>query len=128
MSIEVAVLVDKNHQPLFWLPGFSGEVPDSSALWNCIWRNRDDILGVAHSHPGSGRPTASLIDVTTFSAIERGLGRRLTWWITSSDSWVQLQWYGPEDIVYCSSIPTIPEPEWLLKLREMSYKQEVTNE
>ena len=42
-----------------------------------------DLAGVAHSHPGGGIPTPSWEDLTTFAAVEDGLGQRLVWWIVS---------------------------------------------
>ena len=44
-----------------------------------IWSNRDRIGGVAHTHPWEGTTSPSSTDLTTFAAIEAGLGKRLYW-------------------------------------------------
>ena len=95
MSMEVGVLVDINGDPIHWHrpPGSSGaSLPDSRDLWDVIWENRADVLGFAHSHPGGGEPGPSHTDITTFRAVEKALGRRLIWWITSSTHLVVCQW------------------------------------
>lgn len=124
--MEAGVLIDLAGSPLYWhLPlGRTGvSLPDSKELWEVIWENRDRISGFAHSHPGAGPPWPSTEDLTTFSAVERALGRRLEWWIVSSDYLALLTWQGPglydygiqhnsgEGFVF----------EWLDKLREYSY-------
>jgi len=85
--IELAMVFAKDGSALFWLgPNgcTSGSVPDSHVLWDRIWRNREVIGGVAHTHPGDGPTGASHTDLTTFAAIESGLGKRLIWPIVSS--------------------------------------------
>ena len=68
-------------------PGVSyAFLPDSRSLWDEIWDNRHNLLGVAHTHPGSGPPWPSLTDLTTFHAVENGLGRDLVWFIATSDA------------------------------------------
>lgn len=87
--IEVALVFDKEGKTLRWHlpPGRnSGYIPDSHDLWTFLWDNRNIIGGVAHTHPWDGPSWPSHTDVTTFSAIERGLGVRLIWpVITFSD-------------------------------------------
>jgi len=78
--IETAVVFTRNGHPLFWLPGSSaGAVPDSRALWDNMWENRGIVGGVAHTHPWDGTTGPSHEDLTTFKAIEAGLGTRLIW-------------------------------------------------
>lgn len=138
MSIEVAVVIDIAGAPICWhLPDDRTAVslPDSRMLWDTLWTNRHLLGGVAHSHPGSGPPYASTTDITTFAAIEAGLGRRLDWWIVSSDSIVL---YRREDsetnpLVYYEQvrqwgktpeIRVVSEPRWARKLRELSQYRE----
>ena len=86
--MEAGVLLDWDGKPIYWhLPkGRSvAYLPDSRDLWDVIWENRKNISGFAHSHPGSGLPSPSHTDLTTFSGIELAIGRRLDWWIISSD-------------------------------------------
>lgn len=120
--MEVAVVVDKQGSAIHWhVPEgrSSCAIPDSRGLWEILYENRDVIQGVAHSHPGVGIPGPSHTDVTTFAAIEAGLGRRLDWWITSSNAMVVCRWAGPDRLSYTSILLTV-EPFWADKLRELS--------
>ena len=122
--IEAGVVVDKNGAPLFWhLPEgrTAGSLPDSRTLWQVLWDffREDTLLGFAHSHPGSGVPGPSYSDVTTFAAVEAALGKRLDWWITSSDHVVLLHWSGPGKFSYRSTIVT-EAPSWVTELRRLS--------
>lgn len=122
--IEAGVVIDKGGQPLFWhLPEgrTAGSLPDSRTLWEVIWDSfkADSLLGFAHSHPGSGVPGPSYSDVTTFAAVEAALGKRIDWWITSSDHMILLRWGGPDKISYHSTIVT-EAPSWVAELRRLS--------
>jgi len=122
--IEAGVVIDRNGNPLFWhLPEgrSAGSLPDSRTLWQVLWNafKEDMLLGFAHSHPGSGVPGASYSDVTTFAAVEAALGRRLDWWITSSDHVVLLRWGGPDKISYRATIVT-EASSWVAELRRLS--------
>lgn len=121
--MEAGVVIDLNGEPLFWhVPANRNEaaLPDSRSLWDVLWENRDNLAGFAHSHPGGGVPGPSYTDVTTFSAIELGLGRQLDWWITSDTSIVVLRWEGPHKYTY-RPIVLEAEPVWVPRLRELSY-------
>jgi hypothetical protein len=123
MSIEAGVLVGMDCEPIYWhLPvdRSGGALPDSRELWEVIWENRANILGFAHSHPGSGEPGPSDTDLTTFAAVESGLGRRLVWWITSADQFIELCWVGPGKLDYAKG-PALYEPTWMGELRGKSY-------
>ena len=124
--IEAGVVVDRSGQPLFWHlpPGrTAASLPDSRTLWDVIWNAfKDDTLrGFAHSHPGSGVPACSpsISDVTTFAAVEAALGRRLEWWIASSDHVALLRWSGPDKLSYRATILT-EVPSWAAELRRLS--------
>jgi hypothetical protein len=118
--IEVAAVLDHYNVPIHWHvpPGrSSGHIPDTRSLWEVIWENRDIVGAVAHTHPGSGKPGPSIMDITTFMAIEAGLGRELAWWISSSDQTVQITHNkGDQYVVYdvdrC--------PHWTHYLRHLS--------
>lgn len=80
--IEVAMVFTRDGHPIFWLSPngcTGGSVPDSHTMWDRIWRDRDIIGGVAHTHPWDGATGPSHTDLTTFAAIEAGLGTRLFW-------------------------------------------------
>ena len=119
--IEAGVLV-VDGKPVYWhVPEgrTGGSIPDSRKLWDMLWLHRKaDSLGFAHSHPSAGVPGPSRTDVTTFEAVERGLGLRLIWWITSSDH-VILMSYGGEKFSY-PQITLEYEPSWVRTLRRLS--------
>jgi len=122
MTIEAGVVLDLEGKPIFWHlpPGRTGgSLPDSSELWDVLWENRRRLSGFAHSHPGAGEPGPSYTDVTTFQAIESALGRRIDWWITSSDHVALFRWVGPDKYSY-QGILMRTEPDWANRLRELS--------
>jgi hypothetical protein len=127
MSIEAGVAIDIEGKAFFWHLPFDrsgGALPDSHSLWEVLWENRKRLGGFAHSHPGSGLPGPSYTDVTTFAAIEAALGRRLDWWICSSDGLALFRWKGPDrlgyEIVSSSADATSFVPAWLTELRDLS--------
>lgn len=80
--IETAMVFDALGKVIHWHepPGRSGgSLPDSSDLWGVLWHNRYRLGGVAHTHPWDGEAWASMTDITTFKAVEDGLGIRLVW-------------------------------------------------
>lgn len=118
--IEAGVVVTQVGAAHWHLPTgrSSVELPDSRYLWDKLWSLRDEPrLGFAHSHPGRGRPVPSHTDLTTFVAVELGLGRRLDWWITSADTTVILTWIDPT-LRYSTLV--VPDPEWVPRLRAFS--------
>lgn len=123
MNLEAGVVVGYEGEPLFWhLPQgrTAGYLPDSRNLWDVLWANRHAVTGVAHSHPGSGLPRPSWEDVTTFAAIELGLGRRLVWWITSQNGLSVVLWAGPGKYDYEVLSADGSKPLWLDELRRHS--------
>jgi hypothetical protein len=117
--MEAGVVLDREGLPLHWhVPAgrTTGSLPDSRELWDVLWANRNALSGFAHSHPGSGIPGPSHEDVTTFSAVELALGRRLDWWITSGDAVVVVRWRGPGSYDYAAEL-VAEEPAWASRLR-----------
>ena len=114
--------------PVYWhLPPdrTASSIPDSRALWRVLWGFRDRHgLGFAHSHPGSGCPSPSMEDLTTFAAVESGLGVRMYWPIISSDEIIESHWSGPGRLEYRTKAINY-WPVWAQKLRELSEKEEV---
>ena len=120
--IEAGVVIDLEGKPLHWhLPaGRTGtSIPDSRELWEVLWTNRDRIGGFAHTHPGQGVPGPSHEDVTTFSAVELALGRRLDWWIASADRVALVRWRGPGNYDYGTETLEA-DPSWVAELRSVS--------
>jgi hypothetical protein len=99
MSIaEAALVFDRWGVPIHWhVPPDRSEVylPDSRNLWEILWKNREDLGGVAHTHPWTGEPSPSHTDVTTFSGLELGLGKKLVWPIVTLTDIIYLTWKGP---------------------------------
>ena len=80
--IEVGVVFDSWGHAIYWhhpAENSMGAIPDSRDLWDVLWDHRDDLGGVAHTHPWDGPTGPSGTDVTTFAAIEVGLGNTLLW-------------------------------------------------
>lgn len=130
--IESGVIIDHKGLPIHWhMPTgrTSVSLPDSQLLWDEFWRYREYIAGFAHSHPGSGVPGPSYEDVTTFSAIERALGKKLQWWITSSDRVALVTWSGPGKLDYTGG-ELLKTPPWVPELRHLSnyYNKENGND
>ena len=135
--IECGVVLDEHLDPIFWhLPEgrTAGSIPDTRILWDVLWDNRETLGGFAHSHPGSGPPAPSQTDLGTFVAVEQALGRRLKWWITSSDHLLECSWHetglppwgmhsyttrGGVEHNYLGVV-IAPEPPWANDLRNLS--------
>ncbi len=94
MSIEAALVIWKDGTSVLHEPDgrSSVRIPDTQSLWDLLFENRDRLEGVAHTHPGNGYPQPSHEDLTTFAAVEKGLGIRTNWWILSRDSSVLVRW------------------------------------
>lgn len=120
--IEAGVVLNNEGGPMYWhLPnGRSGGIlPDSRDIWDILTENKDNVSGFAHSHAGTGAPSPSYIDLTTFSAIENGLDKRLDWWIITGDSIILSRWTGPGKLHY-TNLDVNQQPTWVSKLREHS--------
>jgi hypothetical protein len=113
-----------------------------------FWENRERVSGFAHTHPGSGLPEPSHTDLTTFAAVEAGLGKRLNWFILTEDSFRLYRWKARPSILNLAdnflvarlsgvydgplyeadpiiqSSPENPmysrEPAWMIELRRLS--------
>jgi len=123
LSIETAVVFDYDMNPIFWhLPigRTAGSIPDTRTLWEVLMENRDDVFGIAHSHPGTGYPCPSWTDITTFSACELGLGKKLLWPIISENRLSMFMWNGPDKYSY-QEVFVDQELHWIEKLKEYSY-------
>jgi hypothetical protein len=98
--MEAGLVFDRQGDPIHWHlpPDRTGvALPDSRALWKVLWENRHRLGGVAHTHPWAGPSAPSVIDVTTFAAIEAGLGQRLIWPIVTFTAVGYFVWFGPEE-------------------------------
>lgn len=96
-------MLDTQGCPLYWhLPQGRSQtyLPDSRDLWEVLWYHREYLGGVAHTHPWSGQANPSSTDLTTFSAVEKGLGLYLTWPIVTFSEVAYFGWVGPGKLDY----------------------------
>lgn len=131
-----AVIARDEHDPTrstyvsFWHnpPGrSSGHIPDTRTLWDILWAHHQSktLVGFAHTHPGNGIPGPSMMDISTFVAIEDALGRPLIWWIASADRSVRVRRVVMDSMpgreVYgTTTIEIVDEPNWMHPLRQRS--------
>jgi proteasome lid subunit RPN8/RPN11 len=123
MSIETAVVFGNDMEAIHWhLPAgrSASYMPDSADLWSVLMKNKEQVMGVAHSHPGYGSPAPSWTDITTFSGCELGLGKRLLWPIISRNRVSFYMFEGPHKYNY-REVFVDQELFWLPKLIEFSY-------
>ena len=128
--METALVFDRNGKTIcFHEPAgrSSGSIPDTRSLWDIVWENRGNLGGVAHTHPWDGPAHPSMTDVTTFDAIERGLGQHLLWPVvtfTEVAYVVRNPLYGQdnEDHMWCLAGPLTIEIEGIEELRARSRK------
>lgn len=74
---EVFMLIGRGGA-LLWSDASSdpSRLEDSQARWQAIWRHRDELEELSHSHP-LGPLAFSEEDVTTMAALEAALGKSL---------------------------------------------------
>lgn len=126
MSIESAVVLNDIEEVLLWhLPENrgAGHIADSRSLWDIIWTNRGVLGSIVHSHPGGGTPMPSATDVSTFSAVELALGKRIKWGIMSKDQLAWFTWEGPKKFDYAfTGLESLDKIDgWRKELHNFSY-------
>jgi hypothetical protein len=127
MVQEVRMVFDRAGVPLYWPhdpDASSVYLPESPLLWDYLWENRANIGGVAHTHPWNGEAAPSHTDVTTFSALERGLGCRLWWPIVTFTDAVTFEWKGPGEYEY-GFRTNVLSVEAITTLRDLSLRREI---
>jgi len=94
-------------------------LPDSRDLWEVMWKHRDILGGVAHTHPWHGPANPSQTDTTTWVACEAGLGKRLLWPIVTFS---EVGYYVHNAVtgLYCLAGPLTIEVSGLDRLRDLS--------
>jgi hypothetical protein len=83
-------------------------LPDSRARWEAIWRHREELEELAHSHP-LGPLAFSHEDETTMAALESALGKSLRFSVVA-----------PNGMIARNGDATLrvePEPWWAALLR-----------
>jgi hypothetical protein len=119
---EAALVIGRDGEILYrHVPADRGvaALPDSRTLWDFYFENYKKMSGQVHSHPGTGWPSPSHTDITTYAACEQSLGRRYFWWIASEDKLVLVTWAGPGRHDY--GVQRVEdEPPWVAELRRLS--------
>ncbi len=83
-------------------------LPDSRARWEAIWRHRDELEEIAHSHP-IGPLGFSAEDESTMAALGTALGRKLRFSVVAPNGVIVRQ--GDEETI------VEEEPWWAALLR-----------
>jgi hypothetical protein len=101
---------------LLWSDGSDdpARLPDSRARWEAIWRHREELEELSHSHP-AGPLAFSEEDRSTMSALSAALGRSLRFSIVA-----------PGGMLACEGAveaPVSTEPWWGALLRAASGMQ-----
>jgi hypothetical protein len=110
---EVCFLLDDDGA-ILWSDASNSPValPDSRARWEAIWRLRDRIAEIAHTHP-IGPAAFSREDETTMVALDAALGRKLRYSVVTPK--VTIRRVDDE-----SSVHIDPEPWWTALIRAAS--------
>jgi len=100
MVFEVALVFDAEGKTLFWHEpqDSSHGIEDSQDLWDVLWENRHRLGGVAHTHPWDGEAAPSQTDLTTFAAVEKGLGKRLMWPVVTFTDVAYIAFHAPTGV------------------------------
>jgi hypothetical protein len=57
-------------------------LPDSRARWEAIWRHRDELEAIVHSHP-MGPSAFSAEDESTMAAVDSALGKPMRYCVVA---------------------------------------------
>lgn len=112
MLREVCFLVGPAGEVL-WADASDSPValPDSRARWEAIWRLRDELAEIAHSHP-AGPAAFSDEDESTMAAIDSALGRAVRYSVVAPRATIARERGGTYRME--------PEPPWAAALRRAS--------
>lgn len=101
---EVCFLIGKSGA-ILWADASNSPaaLPDSRARWEAIWRHRDDIELIVHTHP-MGPATFSDEDDSTMNALDDALGKVMRYMVISPNVAIVRQGNTTPEIV--------PEPWW----------------
>lgn len=67
--------------------GSAAHIPDSRDRWENIWKHREQITEIVHTHPGDSLAFSNE-DLTTMEAVEAGAGRSFTWSIVTARGFI----------------------------------------
>lgn len=121
MRREVCFLISDDGQVLWSDAGVSPvALPDSRARWEAIWRLREQLVEIAHSHP-VGPLAFSREDETTMAALALALPRTPRFSIVAPAGMLVREKVEGQD-----QRPT-HEPPWAIALRQASGMQQHQN-
>jgi len=113
---EVCFLVGKGGAILWADASHSpAALPDSRDRWEAIWRLRDELEVIAHSHP-MGPAAFSAEDESTMEALDSALGRPMRYMVVAPNVTIAREGTSPTTDV-------VPEPWWAALLRLASGMQ-----
>jgi hypothetical protein len=118
MMREVCFLIGPEGRVLWSDAGVSPvALADSRARWEAIWRLREQLEEIAHSHP-VGPLAFSLEDETTMAALALALSRTPRFSIVAPAGMLVRQRQDGQDVRPSS------EPPWAIELRQVSGMQQ----
>ena len=124
MVLETIVVFDLDGRAIYWHEPddrSGGYIPDSDDLWDFLWANKDRLGGYAHTHPWNGEACPSGTDLSTFAALEKGLGKHLLWPVVTFTEMVLVVFNEvTKDFVYASPKYLTVDFDWVDELRRRS--------
>jgi len=110
---EVCLLIAHDGSVL-WADTAGGRsaLPDSRQRWDQVWRHRERLAEIAHTHP-HGPLAFSHVDETTMLAIDAALGRPLAYGVVTPDAYLR---HGEDGV----RTRVTAEPWWTTLLRAAS--------
>lgn len=112
---EVCFLVGRG-EAILWADASDSPsaLEDSRARWEAIWRHREDIEVIAHSHP-NGPAAFSAEDLSTMAALDSALGKLVRYIVVAPHVTIARRGDSTDEV--------IPEPWWAALLRLASGMQ-----
>ncbi len=110
MKREVCFLVGKGGA-ILWADASDSPaaLPDSRERWEAIWRHRDELEVIAHSHP-DGPAAFSAEDESTMEALDSALGKVVRYMVVAPRVTIARSGSSPVEQIS-------PEPWWAALLR-----------
>ena len=99
--------------------GSATRIPDNRERWETIWRHRNEITEIVHSHPGEFLDF-SHEDLTTMEAVEAGTAKHFTWSIVTRRGFISRS--------NGSDARREDSPWWLDLMRKLSYNSPLSSD
>jgi proteasome lid subunit RPN8/RPN11 len=113
MPVEVCFLIGHDGTVLWSDRSASATaMPDSTLRWQAIWRHREQLAVIAHTHP-TGVVAFSDEDLSTFAAIDAALGHALRYAVVTRQAVIYREPGGHR-------ATGGDEPSWVALLRQCS--------